>query len=71
LEKLNEHEKLLYRLVEDYGEIASGELYRAYRSRVKSPVAERAYRKYMEHLVRFGLVKAKGEERWRRYYSGS
>lgn len=33
LEKLNEHEKLLYRLVEDYREIASGELYKAYRSR--------------------------------------
>jgi len=69
LEKLNEHEKLLYRLVEDYGEIASGELYKAYRSRVESPVTERAYRKYMEHLAKLGLVKAKGEGRWRKYIS--
>jgi len=32
LERLNEHEKLLYRLVEDYKHIDSGELYQAYRS---------------------------------------
>jgi len=28
----DEHEKLLYRLIEDYGEVASGELYKAYHS---------------------------------------
>jgi len=67
LERLNEHEKLLHGLVEDYKHIGSGKLYQAYRSRVKSPVTERAYRKYMEHLVRLGLVKARGEGRWRKY----
>jgi len=67
LERLNEHEKLLYRLVEDYKHIDSGELYQAYRSRVSAPVTERAYRKYMEHLVKLRLVRAKGEGRWRAY----
>ena len=59
--------KLLYRLVKDYKHIDSGELYQAYRSRVSAPVTERAYRKYMEHLVRLRLVRAKGERRWRTY----
>jgi|Deesub1362A_J573_1020465.scaffolds.fasta_scaffold00028_147 orc1/cdc6 family replication initiation protein len=67
LEKLNDHEKILYRLVEDYKQISSGDLYQAYCSRVSLPVTERAYRKYMERLVHFGLVKARGEGRWREY----
>jgi len=43
--------------------MASGELYEAYRSRVESPVIEVAYRKYIEHLVKLGLVKVEGEGR--------
>ena len=52
LKKLNEHAKLLYRLVEDYGKIVLGELYKAYRLWVESPVYERTYRKYMKRLVK-------------------
>jgi hypothetical protein len=47
--------------------LASGLLYNEYCTLVKSPVVDRAYRKYMERMVELGLVKAVGKGRWREF----
>jgi hypothetical protein len=47
--------------------MSSGMLYNEYRTLMKSPVVDRAYRKYMEKMVELGLVKAVGKGRWRKF----
>ncbi|MBM3303721.1 MAG: AAA family ATPase [Candidatus Aenigmarchaeota archaeon] len=49
------------------GPLPSGELLELITKMTGEPVAERTFRKYMEELVRLGMVRAEGEGRWRRY----
>ncbi|MBN3037588.1 MAG: orc1/cdc6 family replication initiation protein [Candidatus Diapherotrites archaeon] len=67
LKRLNPHEKALYLILEKQKELGTKELFTAYNSEVKEPASERSYRNYMNHLVRLGLVKAKGELTGRKY----
>ena len=47
--------------------VTSGELCQEYQSVVEEPLGERAYRNQMEDLVQVGLVKERGEGRWKRF----
>jgi cell division control protein 6 len=67
LDKLNDHQRIIYEILERRRKIASGPLYTEYCSLVKKPVVTRAYRNYMMKMVKFGLVKAEGYGRWKRY----
>lgn len=67
LHKLNEHQKIIYGVIEKNRKMPSGLLYRKYCSLVPQPVVDRAYRKYMKRLVELGLVRAEGKGRWKRY----
>lgn len=67
VDKLNEHQKAIYDILEKKRKLASGLLYNEYCTLVKSPVVDRAYRKYMERMVELGLVKAVGKGRWREF----
>lgn len=67
VEKLNEHQKAILKIVEKHREIGSGQLYKEYTKQVSTPVVDRAYRKYMEKLVTLGLVIADGKGRWKNY----
>lgn len=67
VQKLNEHQKAILKIVEKHREIGSGQLYKEYTKQVSTPVVDRAYRKYMEKLVNLGLVRADGKGRWKNY----
>ena len=67
LSKLNEHQRVIYSILEAKRSMGSGELYRKYCSKVKRPVTDRAFRNYMKKLVRLGLVAEQGYGRWRKY----
>lgn len=67
ISKLNEHQKLILKVLKKRKNLGSGELYREYTKLVSKPVVDRAYRKYMNMMVKLGIVKSEGKGRWRRY----
>lgn len=67
LKKLNEHEKVLYLILEEEKKLKTKELFDYYSEKVDSPATQRSYRNYMNKLVRLGLVKAEGELTGRQY----
>lgn len=60
LKKATNHHRLLYRIVQESGEITSGELWAAYLNICKSinqnPIANRTYNIYINTLVGYGLL---------------
>jgi Cdc6-like AAA superfamily ATPase len=67
LYKLNEHQRVIYEILEKKKKMSSGLLYEEYCKLVSEPVVDRAYRNYMKRLVDFGLVKTEGFGRWKRF----
>jgi Cdc6-like AAA superfamily ATPase len=68
LAKLNEHQKIIYNILDEKREMLSGDLYREYKTRVSNPVGPRGFRKYMSKIVALGLAVAKGGKgRYRKY----
>ena len=67
VDKLNEHQKTIYDILERKRKLSSGLLYSEYCTLVKSPVVDRAYRNYMQRMVNLGLIKAEGKGRWKQY----
>jgi len=65
--RLNEHQKIIFEILQARKEMDSGQLYLEYSCKMEKPLGQRAYRKNMEKLVKLGLVEAKGFGRWRRY----
>jgi len=66
-DKLNEHQKAIYDILEKRRKLSSGSLYNEYCTIMKNHVVDRAYRKYMERMVELGLVKTAGKGRWKKY----
>jgi len=66
-DKLNEHQKAIYDILEKKRKLSSGLLYNEYCTRMRSPVVDRAYRNYMRKMVNLGLIKCKGKGRWKSY----
>jgi cell division control protein 6 len=67
VDKLNEHQKAIYDILEKKRKLSSGLLYNEYSTIMKSPVVDRAYRNYMRRMVNLGLIKAEGKGRWKTY----
>ena len=67
LSRLNEHERIIYWILERRKKVSSGELYSEYCRTISSPVADRSYRNYMRNMLELGLVKVKGSRRWKIY----
>lgn len=67
INKLNDHQKVIYEILEKKRKISSGLLYNEYCSLIKSPVVDRAYRNYMRRMVELGLIKSEGKGRWKIY----
>ena len=65
--KLNEHQKVILEILGKRKVMPSGLLYEEYCKLVDKPVVDRAYRKYMNEMVKLGLVKSEGEGRWKKY----
>ena len=66
-DKLNEHQKAIYDILEKKRKLSSGLLYNEYCTTMKRPVVDRAYRNYMRRMVNLGLIKAEGKGRWKTY----
>lgn len=69
LKKLNEHEKVLYLLMEKHKKINTKKLWDEYLKTDRKPASQRSYRNYMGHLVKLGLIRARGELTGREYES--
>ena len=67
LEKLNDHERIIYSILEEHKKLPAAELYKLYSKKVEKPVGKRAFRYYMKHMATLGLVKSIGVKRWRVY----
>jgi cell division control protein 6 len=67
IDKLNDHQKAIYNILERKRKLSSGLLYNEYCTLVKNPVVDRAYRNYMQRMVNLGLVRCEGKGRWRSY----
>ncbi len=67
VDRLNEHQQLLYSLICDAGTIAPGTLYNRYEAAVDDPRTQRTCRNYLTKLQRYNLIDASGEGRSRLY----
>jgi cell division control protein 6 len=67
VERLNAHQRQLYELIRDAGEIAPSTLYDRYESAMDEPRTQRTCRTYLAKLQQYNLVAAQGEGRSRRY----
>jgi len=67
VDRLNEHQKAIYDILEKKRKLSSGLLYNEYCTLMKSPVVDRAYRNYMQRMVNLGLVRCEGKGRWKKY----
>lgn len=67
LEKLTDHQRVLYDVVEERGKVAPDALYAAYSELVDDPKTRRTVRNYLQKMRRYNLVTAEGEGKSRRY----
>ncbi|MFC6716784.1 Cdc6/Cdc18 family protein [Natrialbaceae archaeon GCM10025810] len=67
LEGLIEHQRVLYDVVAEAGEIEPGDLYEEYERRVDDPKTHRTLRNYLTKMVHYDLIEAVGERRGRTY----
>jgi cell division control protein 6 len=70
IEGLNPHQRTLYRIIVDEGEVSPNTLYEAYRSRIDAdPKTERTLRNYLSKLHQYNLIRKAGNTRGRTYSS--
>ncbi len=67
LQKLNDQQKALYKVLKERGEVRPGELYEVYESQVDSPRSKRSMRRYMKDMHDKGLVDIRGSTQDRIY----
>jgi orc1/cdc6 family replication initiation protein len=67
VEQLHPHQRALYEILDERGELDPGELYEAYASTVDDPKTKRTVRNYLSKMSHYGLVAAEGEKRARTY----
>ena len=66
-EKLREHQRVLYEILQEQGEMSPGELYDEYRNRVDEAKTKRTVRNYLQKMEHYRLVVPEGEKRARTY----
>lgn len=67
VETLTPHQRTLYEIVVERGEVSPGELYEEYCSRVEDPRTKRTMRNHLSKMCHYNLVVAEGENRGRTY----
>ncbi|MBI4176576.1 MAG: hypothetical protein HY518_05200 [Candidatus Aenigmarchaeota archaeon] len=71
MDRLNSHQKILYEMIKQTGEIRPDDLYQEYEKACGKmgiePVVDRSVRKQLAKLAQYRLIQAKGEGRWRVY----
>jgi len=67
IDTLIHHQRVLYRIIEEHGEIEPSPLYGAYRERVEEPKSDRTVRNYLTKMAHYNLIVADGTSRDRTY----
>mgnify|MGYP006273573275 CR=1 FL=1 len=67
VDTLGTHQRHLYEIVKDAGEIRASELHRRYEQRVADPRVKSTRRKYLQSLEHYELIESTGSTRDRRY----
>jgi orc1/cdc6 family replication initiation protein len=67
VELLSTHQRLLYEVVSEAGEIAASDLHRRYEEQASSPKSRSTRRRYLDSLERYGLIEQQGSTRDSRY----
>ena len=67
LQKLNTHQRTLYNILKQKGELTSGKLFKKYREKVDEGPTDRTLRRYMKKMESYGLIESKGSTRDRKY----
>jgi Cdc6-like AAA superfamily ATPase len=70
LEKLNDHQRVLYDVIAAEEPVAPGDLYDAYEGAVEEPRTKRTLRSYLSKMEQYSLVVAEGSAQGRRYRTG-
>lgn len=69
VERLTSHQRIVYKIITDHGEISPSDLYEEYRERAENPKTDRMVRNYLKKMERYNLVRAEGHNRGRTYHS--
>lgn len=69
VEILTDHQRVLYDIINDHGEIRPSELYEEYRKKTEDPKTDRTVRNYLKKMERYNLIRAEGHNRGRIYKS--
>lgn len=67
LDKLTDHQRVLYKTIRDHAEITPSTLYETYRERVADPKTQRMVRNYLAKLEHYNLIVASGNTKGRTY----
>jgi orc1/cdc6 family replication initiation protein len=68
IDKLTEHQKALYKIIQDHETIAPQLLYEEYTEQVENPKSQRMVRNYLSKLDHYNLIVAKGNTKGRMYH---
>jgi len=66
---LGTHQRLLWQIIDEAGELDAGTLHARYEARANSPKSKSSRRRYLEHLEHYELIESAGSTRDRRYRS--
>jgi len=67
IEKLNEDQKVLYKIITETGEVRPATLYSQYTNRVEDPRTKRMMRNYLQKMEHYNLIESRGATRGRTY----
>lgn len=67
IDQLNDHQRCLYNIIKEKGEISPRALIQTYRLRMDDPRTERTVRTYLSKMCQYRLIKSKGSTRSKRY----
>jgi Cdc6-like AAA superfamily ATPase len=67
VETLKPHQRTLYEIIEEHGEIPPNDLYEEYRERMDDPKTDRTVRNYLSKMDQYDVIEAAGASRDRTY----
>jgi Cdc6-like AAA superfamily ATPase len=65
VQKLTEHQRVLYDIIVERGEVSPSGLYEAYCTRVDDSKSQRMMRNHLQKMQRYNLIRAEGQSRSR------
>jgi cell division control protein 6 len=67
MDRLNEHQRKAYKIVEEEGDIQIGDLYERYQENVEDPKSRRTLLRYLKKMLNYDILEKKGSTSSARY----